>query len=33
MRCCAVTMWPVMGSGTNAAKLSMPICIFLFLSD
>ena len=29
MRCCAVTMWPVMGSGTNAAKLSMPICIFI----
>jgi hypothetical protein len=24
-------MWPVMGSGTNAAKLSIPICIFLFL--
>ena len=24
---CVVTMWPVMGSGTSAAKLSIPICI------
>ena len=28
MRSCDVTMLPVMGSGTKAAKLSMPICIW-----
>ena len=27
MRSWAVTMCPVTGSGTSAAKLSMPICI------